>query len=830
MRIFTIVLRYLTFSMFMIHIGCNSIDQNNKHIVAETIEFKELNNSKEESFEYFNQRNLIEEFPFEANETYSFYREFIKFKNGLLNNIFYRNLPIWESIGPNNIAGRTLCIAIHPTDSSELWMGSASSGLWKSNSGGLGMNAWKNIPTRFPVASISSIAIQQTQPNTMYIGTGEVYNYLGSNGGIATRTLRGSNGIGILKSTDGGLNWKISLDWLNKKSTAIWKIIIHPTNPNIVFAATNLGVYRSVNNGLNWSVILDLPLVMDLIINPQEPNILYAGVGGINGSHYGVYKTINQGTTWQKINSPNDTMYNGRIMLALFKSNPDKVYAAYSDAFKTIGLLRTVDEFDSTKYYTVTKDVCSYQGWYAKCLHIKDDDSSKLIMGGVDLYLDTTGTGNQFFNLILKKIKIHADMHDIISNPLDPNKIYIATDGGLFRSDNFGESFYPCNGGYISTQFYNGSLSQNSKMLLGGLQDNRTAIYSGTNQWKSIHLGDGTFSAFHPKYDTILYLSSQYQNLYNSFDQGKSWKELIPQNLNASFVSPFVMHRDNFLDIYSGGDKLLHSVDGGIQWDTTKLINKNEKITSILLSNENNNLIYFSTINTTLVESNLYVSYNAGKEIVSIDNGIPERFIRDIYLNSKNNKSIYIALGGTGQNGIMQSKDAGSTWTYPENNGLPDVPFHCILIDPRDTMILYAGCDLGIFVSFDYAKNWQAFNQHPYDVISVYDIQYSKIESKLIIFSHGHGAFKCELPDPIVVSNKELNNSIDINYSTLNKYISLTNPNLVIPHIRAIDLQGKQHILWNQQNKFYTNELKSGIYLIQIEPKSKSAKKIFIIN
>ncbi|MFZ1256901.1 MAG: T9SS type A sorting domain-containing protein, partial [Saprospiraceae bacterium] len=99
-----------------------------------------------------------------------------------------------------------------------------------------------------------------------------------------------------------------------------------------------------------------------------------------------------------------------------------------------------------------------------------------------------------------------------------------------------------------------------------------------------------------------------------------------------------------------------------------------------------------------------------------------------------------------------------------------------------------------------------------------------------IIFSHGHGAFKCELPDPIVVSNKELNNSIDINYSTLNKYIILTNPNLVIPHIRAIDLQGKQHILWNQQNKFHTNELKSGIYLIQIEPKSKSAKKIFIIN
>lgn len=84
----------------MIHIGCNPINKNNKHIVAETIEFKELNNSKEESFEYFNQRNLIEEFPFEANETYSFYREFIKFKNGLLNNIFIEIFLFGRVLGP----------------------------------------------------------------------------------------------------------------------------------------------------------------------------------------------------------------------------------------------------------------------------------------------------------------------------------------------------------------------------------------------------------------------------------------------------------------------------------------------------------------------------------------------------------------------------------------------------------------------------------------------------------------------------------------------------------------------------------------------------------
>ena len=92
-------------------------------------------------------------------------------------------------------------------------------------------------------------------------------------------------------------------------------------------------------------------------------------------------------------------------MLANYKSNPKRVHAAFSDKFTTIAMLRSTRGFDSLQFYLPIKDVCSYQGWYAKCLHIKDDDSSKLIMGGVDLFLDTIGTGNQLFNLISYKRK-----------------------------------------------------------------------------------------------------------------------------------------------------------------------------------------------------------------------------------------------------------------------------------------------------------------------------------------------------------------------------------------------------------------------------------------
>ena len=121
--------------------------------------------------------------------------------------------PAWSSIGPNNVGGRTLCLAFDPVNSNIIWMGSASGGLWKSTTGGIGVNAWTYIPTGFPVRGVSSIAINPQNPLEMYIGTGETYTYGSSVNGLVYRPTRGSNGIGILKSMDGGMTWSPSLNW-----------------------------------------------------------------------------------------------------------------------------------------------------------------------------------------------------------------------------------------------------------------------------------------------------------------------------------------------------------------------------------------------------------------------------------------------------------------------------------------------------------------------------------------------------------------------------------------------------------------------------------------
>jgi hypothetical protein len=141
---------------------------------------------------------------------------------------------IWEDIGPKNIGGRTLCLAIHPQNSSTLFMGAASGGLWKSTTNGVGVNAWQRIETGFPVIGVGAIAIDPSNPNIMYIGTGEVYNYENSAPNVVIRTTRGTYGIGILKTTDGGATWKKSLDVDYSDLVGVQEIKINPKRPQTV--------------------------------------------------------------------------------------------------------------------------------------------------------------------------------------------------------------------------------------------------------------------------------------------------------------------------------------------------------------------------------------------------------------------------------------------------------------------------------------------------------------------------------------------------------------------------------------------------------------------
>lgn len=181
----------------------------------------------------------------------------------------------WTSIGPNNIGGRSLCMEFSPVDTATLYMGSASGGLWKTTTGGLGANAWQRIETGYPSLAVSSIAIDSASPNVMYIGTGENYGYQYSYNGVDIRVTRGMYGIGILKTTNGGANWVKSLDWSYNNQRGVWRVLLNPKNRNTVYAATSEGVWKSINAGSTWFQVINYQMVVDMEINPVDTSVLY---------------------------------------------------------------------------------------------------------------------------------------------------------------------------------------------------------------------------------------------------------------------------------------------------------------------------------------------------------------------------------------------------------------------------------------------------------------------------------------------------------------------------------------------------------------------------
>lgn len=229
---------------------------------------------------------------------YKGYQEHLKMKNGQIAS--RSNDDEWESMGPFNISGRVLSVGINPQSDNTLYAGTASGGLWRSRSLGQGVS-WERIDTGFPVLGVSDIEFAPGDSTVMFIGTGEVYNYETTGTDGAYRPTRGSYGIGILKSTDGGQTWTKSLDWSLQNERGVWMIKVDPQNPQRVYAATTNGVYRSDNQGESWSLVLNVLMATDVEIHPERPNEILISCGNLDSPGKGIYKSFDGGETWNQI-------------------------------------------------------------------------------------------------------------------------------------------------------------------------------------------------------------------------------------------------------------------------------------------------------------------------------------------------------------------------------------------------------------------------------------------------------------------------------------------------------------------------------------------------
>ncbi|MCC7158046.1 MAG: hypothetical protein IT281_00745, partial [Ignavibacteria bacterium] len=305
----------------------------------------------------------------------------------------------WQTLGPNNIGGRTLSLALHPTDTSIIYMGAASGGLWKSISGGMGATAWSYIETGYPSLAVSSIIIDSLNPNIIYIGTGENYGTQYSSQGVDIRVTRGMYGIGILKTTNDGTSWTKSLDWTYSSQRGVWKVIFNPKNHNVLYAATSEGIWRSNNAGATWFQQLNYLMAVDLEINPADTSVLYTSIGNLTNNipnaNVGIYKSTNSGLNWTKLTGGLPAAWSGKTQIELYKPNPNRIVASVANDFSSLGLYLSTNAGATWSLLPGTSsNYLGSQGWYTNPLFIKDDDSTKVIVGGVDLFRSITGGSN----------------------------------------------------------------------------------------------------------------------------------------------------------------------------------------------------------------------------------------------------------------------------------------------------------------------------------------------------------------------------------------------------------------------------------------------------
>ncbi len=295
------------------------------------------------------------------------------------------SLTQWESLGPTNIGGRVLSIAVHPVNTSTVFAGSASGGLWKTTTGGTGAGAWSHLNTGYPVLSVSALAIDPVHPDTIYLGTGEISRYVRPLVGVVG--ARSSYGLGILRSVDGGTTWDTTgLSWSFSDVTAVQKIIINPLNTSTLYAATSEGVFKSTDAGDSWSLSDSVLMAMDVVINPVDTTILISSHGNLNSSpNPGLYMTFDAGGSWSKIDGGLPVSNFGRTALAISPSNPSYVYAGIANGANstTIGLYRSTNGGGSWNLMTTTNYVGS-QGWYNNALAVHPTDPFTIYAEGFD--------------------------------------------------------------------------------------------------------------------------------------------------------------------------------------------------------------------------------------------------------------------------------------------------------------------------------------------------------------------------------------------------------------------------------------------------------------
>lgn len=761
--------------------------------------------------------------------------------------------------------GRVNCMAFHPSDANTFYVGVAQGGLWKTSNGG---QTWVPLTDNLPITRISDIAINPVNPDEIYISLCD-FEYVGFGLKLNGRKRNTHFGLGVYKTTDGGVTWNptgLSFQLTNGDASLIRKIIINQTNTNEVVACGTSGMYTSSDGGTTWNNVLD-SLFWDMVQDPVNQNTLYAATGWIKNSNEGsagIYKSTDFGATWTMLNTGIPaTGAVQRIRLGVAPSDVNYIYAvAVDDQSGFYGIYKSVNAGTTWQFLSPQLNVLSSydgtssggQGTYDLAFYIDHLDRDIIYTGGINIWGSIDG--GVTFNPVsywtpFYGPSIHADVHSIDRQPLTGN-IFASTDGGIYRTTemiihNWNDAFNginwptlwtPLNDGRQVTSFYRVSSSKNSDgTIVAGAQDNSTFYYDGgITGWSALFGGDGMDNYIDPN-SSLVVGSSQYGNFYSTTDGGFS-TNYLNANINgeeAEWTTPVIADYNVPGLLYIGFENVVKSPDGGNTWTSLSPLpssfNPNE-ISALAVAPNNSQVLYAAK--RVRYEFNIpgivYRSGNGGVTWTDITAGLPDSlYYTSVEINPANSSTAYISIAGfeTGLK-IYMTNNNGSTWQNISYN-LPNLPVNCVKSLPGGTKLL-AATDIGIYMLDSGSVNWVSVSNGLPNVI-VSDIEINQALNKIYVSTFGRGIWEADLNTIITNINS------DKTTSQMLLYPSINNGNFMVAStaeamLTIVDIMGRK--LFDQQLKegkqSISCNLPSGKYFAKFNTLKSSEVHPFVVN
>lgn len=710
----------------------------------------------------------------------------------------------WRGIGPANPGGRIVDIEAVEKDFKQVFIATASGGVWKSNNAG---TTWEPIFDRYATASIGDIALFQANPKIIWIGTGEANNRNSV-----------SWGNGVYKSVDGGKNFgNVGLE----NTQQIARVLTHPSNPLIAYVAAigplwsdtagERGLFQTKDGGQTWTKLTTgLPVhpgsgCTDIVMDSKNPSIIYAAfyerlrkpyIFNSGGNHGGIFKSTDGGKNWVKLTQGLPGGPTGRIGLATYRKD-SRILMALVEAEPSkdlskpgSGLYRSEDGGKSWKYINTYNN----RPFYYSQVAINPQDDQKVYV--MTTRFMVSSDGGKTLKDGSQDQEVHGDFHAIWLDPNQQDRFYLGADKGVSLTHDHGQAFQLFDNLPIAQYYRIGVDMQEPYTIYGGLQDNgffATASFSrdvrgilNDASWK-VHWGDGMYGAVNPYNWREVYTGSE-NGSYNQYDplthaltdiQPKSATILNYAKVNPvptipgtpvfryNWSAPLVLSPLDPKTLFLGSNYLFQSKNGGQSWEiispdlTTNDPKKiaagnNGGITPDNTGAEDHCTIF--TVSPSPVDAGLiWLGTDDGNVQLTLDEGENWRNVRNNFPNvpaftwvtqveaSRFDPAVaYVAFDGHRDNVfkpfVFKTMDFGKTWIDIASNLPENEVIRVIREDPKNKSLLFLGTETGVWYSLNAGKEWHRLNEGM-PTVSVYDLVIHPRENDLIAATHGRSLF-----------------------------------------------------------------------------------------